>query len=58
MRTTDLLTPAAAARLLGVSRRTLSRMLHAREIPGTQTPGGHWRVPRAAVLARLTAWAA
>jgi excisionase family DNA binding protein len=47
----DGLTTAQAAALLGVSKRTLCRMVDAGEIPAERTPGGHARIRLAHVEA-------
>lgn len=46
-----LLTTSAAADALGVSHDTVARMVDAGELAATRTPGGHRRIPRAAVEA-------
>lgn len=50
-----LLTTTEAARRCGVSGRTLLRWLTRGELPGVQTPGGHWRVEESALAAFLSA---
>lgn len=40
----SLMTTSEAARRTGVSGRTILRWLTSGELPGVQTPGGHWRV--------------
>jgi molybdopterin-binding protein len=49
----DLLTPAAAARELGVSYPTIKQWIYRRHIRSRRTPGGHHRIPRSEV-ARLS----
>jgi molybdopterin-binding protein len=48
-----LLTPAAAARELGVSYPTIKQWIYRRRIRSRRTPGGHHRIPRSEV-ARLS----
>lgn len=50
---TGLITPGAAARLLGVSHSTVIRMAEAGRIPSSRTPGGHYRFPEAAIRAAV-----
>ena len=40
------LTTTQAARVLGVSKRTVCRMVNAGELPTRRTPGGHARIAR------------
>jgi len=47
----SLMRPTEAAATLAISRRTLSEWAHAGLLPYRETPGGHRRYPRAAVLA-------
>jgi excisionase family DNA binding protein len=47
----DGLTTAQAAAVLGVSKRTVIRMIEAGEVPAERTPGGHARVKLAHVAA-------
>ena len=47
----SLMRPSEAARTLAISRRTLSDWAVAGLLPYRETPGGHRRYPRAAVLA-------
>ncbi len=49
----DELSTQEAAKLLGVSRPTLIRMLDAKDIPYRTTKGNHRRVPRRALVAYL-----
>ena len=49
----DELSTQEAAKLLGVSRPTLIRMLDAKDIPYRATQGNHRRVPRRALVAYL-----
>lgn len=53
---TEVLTSREAAALLGVaSVNTIKSWLEGGQFPGAyQTPGGHWRFPRAAVEAAKT----
>jgi excisionase family DNA binding protein len=46
-----LMRPTEAARVLAISRRTLSHWAAAGLLPYRETPGGHRRFPREAVLA-------
>jgi molybdopterin-binding protein len=48
----DFLTPAAAARELGVSYPTIKQWIYRRRIRSRRTPGGHHRIPRSEI-ARL-----
>src|SRR5262245_33072043 len=52
--TTASLTPAEAARALGVSYATIKQWIYRKRIRSVKTPGGHHRIPRAEV-ARLGA---
>jgi len=52
LRTPDRLTPAAAARALGVSYATLKQWIYRKRIRSIRTAGGHHRIPRSEV-ARL-----
>jgi molybdopterin-binding protein len=45
----DFLTPASAARELGVSYSTLKQWIYRRRIRSRRTPGGHHRIPRSEV---------
>lgn len=47
----ELMRPTEAARTLAISRRTLSEWALAGLLPYRETPGGHRRYPRWAVLA-------
>lgn len=47
----SLMRPTEAAATLAISRRTLSEWAIAGLLPYRETPGGHRRYPRAAVLA-------
>ncbi len=49
----DLLTPADAARELGVSYPTIKQWIYRRRIRSRRTPGGHHRIPRSEI-ARLS----
>jgi molybdopterin-binding protein len=49
----EFLTPAAAARELGVSYPTIKQWIYRRRIRSRRTPGGHHRIPRSEV-ARLS----
>jgi len=53
MPTTDFLTPASAAREIGVSYSTIKQWIYRRRIRSRRTPGGHHRIPRSEV-ARLS----
>ena len=44
------LTPAEAARLLGVSYQTVKQWIYRKRIRSVRTPGGHHRIPRSEVL--------
>lgn len=46
----DLMRPIEAARTLAISRRTLSEWAVAGLLPYRETPGGHRRYPREAVM--------
>lgn len=48
-------TPAQVGDLLGASPDTVRRWCAAGRLPGYRTPGGHWRIP-AAALAEALAW--
>lgn len=49
----EILTTAQAAKLLGVSVRTAQLWVESGEIPSWKTPGGHRRIPRAAIVDML-----
>ncbi|MGS2645947.1 BldC family transcriptional regulator [Streptosporangium sp. G12] len=49
----DLLTPGEVAALMRVDPKTVTRWAKAGKLPSILTPGGHRRVPRAAVDALL-----
>lgn len=49
--TRDTLTTAQAARLIGVSKSTVTRWIDGGELAAHRTPGGHRRIPREALLA-------
>ena len=49
----DPITPAAAARLLGVSYPTIKQWIYRKRIRSVRTPGGHHRIP-ASEIRRLT----
>jgi excisionase family DNA binding protein len=51
--TKEILTTAAAAKLLGVSVRTAQLWLESGRLPSWKTPGGHRRVRRSDVVALL-----
>ena len=51
MTTAELLTPKDAARILGVSPKTLTRWVAAGNLAAVTTPGGHRRYPSTAVEA-------
>jgi molybdopterin-binding protein len=53
MPATDFLTPASAAREIGVSYSTIKQWIYRRRIRSRRTPGGHHRIPRSEV-ARLS----
>ena len=42
----DVLTPAEAARTLGVSYPTIKQWIYKKRIRSVRTPGGHHRIPR------------
>ena len=44
----DLLSTGEVARLCGVSRDAVLKWIKSGKLPATQTPGGHYRVPRSA----------
>jgi molybdopterin-binding protein len=46
----ELLTPADAARELGVSYPTIKQWIYRRRIRSRRTPGGHHRIPRSEVV--------
>lgn len=46
MSDSELLSPAEAARLLGVTTKTLGRWVHIGKITAVVTPGGHRRYRR------------
>ncbi len=46
----EILTTARAAKLLGISVRTAQLWVETGEIPSWKTPGGHRRIPRAAIV--------
>jgi excisionase family DNA binding protein len=46
--TLDLLSTGEVARLCGVSRDAVLKWIKRGKLPATQTPGGHYRVPRSA----------
>jgi molybdopterin-binding protein len=48
------LTPAEAAKLLGVSYQTVKQWIYRKKIRSVRTPGGHHRIPRSEI-ARLGA---
>ena len=50
----DPLTPAEAARRLGVSYQTVKQWIYRKRIRSVRTPGGHHRIPRSEI-ARLGA---
>jgi excisionase family DNA binding protein len=48
----DPLKVAEVSAAFGISRRAVQAWLAAGEFPGaSHTPGGHWRIPRADVIA-------
>lgn len=49
----EILTTAQTAKLLGVSVRTAQLWVESGEIPSWKTPGGHRRIPRAAIVEML-----
>ena len=51
----DLLTPAEAARMLGVSRETVRRYVDLGLVAGHKTPGGQRRIQRTSVEAVIAA---
>jgi molybdopterin-binding protein len=48
-RRADFLTPADAARELGVSYPTIKQWIYRRRIRSRRTPGGHHRIPRSEI---------
>ncbi|NKK75370.1 helix-turn-helix domain-containing protein [Rhizobium leguminosarum bv. viciae] len=49
----EILTTAQTAKLLGVSVRTAQLWVESGDIPSWKTPGGHRRIPRAAIVDML-----
>src|ERR1700741_2845935 len=43
-------TPAEAARLLGVSYPTIKQWIYRKRIRSVRTPGGHHRIPRSEIV--------
>jgi excisionase family DNA binding protein len=48
----DIITPAEAARILGVHQRTVQRLLKRGELPGFRA-GFHWRIRRSELEAYI-----
>jgi len=48
--TSAFLTPASAAREIGVSYSTIKQWIYRRRIRSRRTPGGHHRIPRSEVV--------
>jgi molybdopterin-binding protein len=46
----EVVTPATAARELGVSYSTLKQWIYRRRIRSRRTPGGHHRIPRSEIV--------
>jgi len=50
MQPASFLTPAAAAREIGVSYSTIKQWIYRRRIRSRRTPGGHHRIPRSEIV--------